>query len=92
MPDATFSKKGSRKLESKGIIGILATIVEDLQQEIQDGFPDALDMMLVCVEAGQSLDQALMRVGRRGCIIIPCGALVSPPCRPTAGVSPRACR
>ncbi|MEC9435533.1 MAG: type II secretion system F family protein [Pseudomonadota bacterium] len=32
------------------------------QQEIQDGFPDALDMMLVCVEAGQSLDQALMRV------------------------------
>jgi len=37
MPDATFSKKGSRKLESKGIIGILATIIEDLQQEIKDG-------------------------------------------------------
>jgi tight adherence protein C len=29
------------------------------------GFPDALDMMLVCVEAGQSLDQSIMRVAKR---------------------------
>lgn len=34
------------------------------QEEIQDGFPDSLDMMLVCVEAGQSLDQAILRVAR----------------------------
>ncbi|MFO7854924.1 MAG: type II secretion system F family protein [Paracoccaceae bacterium] len=32
------------------------------QEEIGNGFPDALDMMLVCVEAGQSLDQSLVRV------------------------------
>lgn len=32
------------------------------QEEIANGFPDALDMMLVCVEAGQSLDQSLLRV------------------------------
>ena len=32
------------------------------QQEIVDGFPDALDMLLVCVEAGQSLDQSILRV------------------------------
>jgi tight adherence protein C len=32
------------------------------QGEITNGFPDALDLMLVCVEAGQSLDQAIMRV------------------------------
>ena len=32
------------------------------QQEMADGFPDALDLMLVCVEAGQSLDQAITRV------------------------------
>ncbi|MGB0505175.1 MAG: type II secretion system F family protein [Pikeienuella sp.] len=32
------------------------------QQEMADGFPDALDLMLVCVEAGQSLDQAIVRV------------------------------
>ena len=34
------------------------------QTEITQGFPDALDMMLVCVEAGQSLDQAIIRVAR----------------------------
>lgn len=33
-------------------------------QEIQDGFPDALDMLLVCVEAGQSLDQGIIRVAK----------------------------
>jgi tight adherence protein C len=32
------------------------------QEEITNGFPDSLDMMLVCVEAGQSLDQAILRV------------------------------
>ncbi|PIE10630.1 MAG: pilus assembly protein TadC [Rhodobacterales bacterium] len=32
------------------------------QEEIQNGFPDSLDMMLVCVEAGQSMDQAIIRV------------------------------
>ena len=32
------------------------------QQEIQDGFPDALDLLLVCVEAGQSLDQSIIRM------------------------------
>lgn len=31
-------------------------------EEITDGFPDSLDMMLVCVEAGQSLDQSIIRV------------------------------
>jgi tight adherence protein C len=34
------------------------------QNEIVAGFPDALDMMLVCVEAGQSLDQTILRVAR----------------------------
>jgi tight adherence protein C len=32
------------------------------QQEIINGFPDSLDMMLVCVEAGQSMDQSILRV------------------------------
>ncbi len=30
--------------------------------ELENGFPDALDLMLVCVEAGQSLDQSIVRV------------------------------
>jgi tight adherence protein C len=34
------------------------------QEEITSGFPDALDMMLVCVEAGQSLDQSILRVAK----------------------------
>ncbi|MCR8723648.1 type II secretion system F family protein [Frigidibacter sp. ROC022] len=34
------------------------------QEEITNGFPDALDMMLVCVEAGQSLDQSIIRVAK----------------------------
>jgi tight adherence protein C len=34
------------------------------QLEITQGFPDALDLMLVCVEAGQSLDQSIIRVGK----------------------------
>lgn len=31
---------------------------------IRDAFPDCLDMLLVCVEAGQSLDQSIIRVSR----------------------------
>ncbi len=38
--------------------------VQKRQEEIIQGFPDALDLMLVCVEAGQSLDQSLIRVGK----------------------------
>ncbi len=34
------------------------------QEEIILGFPDSLDMLLICVEAGQSLDQAIQRVGK----------------------------
>jgi tight adherence protein C len=38
--------------------------VKQRQTEIIQGFPDALDLMLVCVEAGQSLDQSIIRVGK----------------------------
>jgi tight adherence protein C len=36
--------------------------LQQRQEEITDGFPDSLDMMLTCVEAGQSLDQSIVRV------------------------------
>ncbi len=36
--------------------------VGERKEEITAGFPDSLDMMLVCVEAGQSLDQSIVRV------------------------------
>jgi len=38
--------------------------VQERQQQITEGFPDALDMMLVCVEAGQSLEQSIIRVSK----------------------------
>ncbi len=38
--------------------------VQTREEEISSGFPDSLDLMLVCVEAGQSLDQAIIRVAK----------------------------
>jgi tight adherence protein C len=40
----------------------LGTRIERRREAVRDSFPDALDMLLVCVEAGQGLDQALARV------------------------------
>jgi len=34
------------------------------KERLIDGFPDALDLMVVCVEAGLGLDQAITRVGQ----------------------------
>ncbi len=36
--------------------------IDTRKEQIESGFPDSLDMMLVCVEAGQSLDQSIVRV------------------------------
>ncbi len=37
--------------------------IRDRQRAIQESFPDALDMLMVCVEAGLGLDSAFTRVG-----------------------------
>ncbi len=37
---------------------------QEREKEIISGFPDALDLMLVCVEAGQSLDQSVNRIAK----------------------------
>jgi tight adherence protein C len=34
------------------------------QDQIASGFPDALDMLLICTEAGQSMDQSIARIAR----------------------------
>lgn len=36
--------------------------IQKREEEITEAFPDTLDLMLVCVEAGQSLDQAIIKV------------------------------
>jgi len=41
----------------------LARRIRGRQLAVQEGFPDALDMLMVCVEAGLGLDAAFSRVG-----------------------------
>jgi tight adherence protein C len=42
----------------------LARRIENRQREVFEAFPDATDLLLVCVEAGLGLDAALIRVGQ----------------------------
>jgi tight adherence protein C len=42
----------------------LKRMIKDRQQRITLALPDALDLTVICVEAGLALDQALMRVGQ----------------------------
>ncbi len=42
----------------------LKRMIKDRQQRIRIALPDALDLTVICVEAGLALDQALMRVGK----------------------------
>jgi tight adherence protein C len=41
----------------------LKRLIRTRQQAIQLGLPDALDLSVICVEAGLSLDQAMQRIG-----------------------------
>ena len=42
----------------------LGRMIRARKQRIQYGLPDALDLTVVCVEAGLGLDQSLMRIGQ----------------------------
>ncbi len=42
----------------------LKRMIKQRQQRIRLALPDALDLTVICVEAGLALDQALMRVGQ----------------------------
>ncbi len=41
----------------------LSNTIKKRKERLVNGFPDALDLMVVCVEAGLGLDQAISRVG-----------------------------
>jgi tight adherence protein C len=45
-------------------MGVLDRVVRQRQERIRRSVPDALDLMVVCVEAGVSLDAAILRVAR----------------------------
>ena len=42
----------------------LRLIIQKRQQQIREGFPDILDLLVVCVEAGLGLDAAIARVSQ----------------------------
>lgn len=45
-------------------VGYLLRVVRKRQERVRRSLPDALDLLVVCVEAGISLDAALLRVAR----------------------------
>ena len=45
-------------------LAVLERLVRARQDRIRHGLPDALDLLVVCVEAGISLDAAILRVAR----------------------------
>ena len=44
--------------------GVLDRLVQRRQDRLRRAMPDALDLLVVCVEAGVSLDAAILRVAR----------------------------
>ncbi|HUF55769.1 MAG TPA: type II secretion system F family protein [Thermohalobaculum sp.] len=66
-PQAFFGMVMSGLFGLAGFLGPVWWIKRRIAQrteDIQNAFPDAMDMMLVCIEGGQSLDQAMARVGK----------------------------
>lgn len=45
-------------------IAVLERVMRSRQDRIRHGLPDALDLLVVCVEAGISLDAAILRVAK----------------------------
>ncbi len=41
---------------------VLERLIAKRQKVIQNGLPDALDLMIVCLEAGSAIDQAILKV------------------------------
>jgi tight adherence protein C len=54
---------------------VLARLITLQKRRIEDGLPDALDLMIVCVEAGTALDQAIMKTSEELMISHPALAL-----------------
>lgn len=49
----------------------LTRAVRSRRKRIQKGIPDAIDLLVICVEAGLGLDQALLRVGQELAVSYP---------------------
>lgn len=49
----------------------LTRAVSKRKKKIQKGIPDAIDLLVICVEAGLGLDQALLRIGQEIAVSYP---------------------
>lgn len=49
----------------------LTRMVNKRKKKIQKGIPDAIDLLVICVEAGLGLDQALLRIGQEIAVSYP---------------------
>jgi tight adherence protein C len=49
----------------------LTRMVNRRKKKIQKGIPDAIDLLVICVEAGLGLDQALLRLGQEIAVSYP---------------------
>jgi tight adherence protein C len=49
----------------------LTRMVNKRKLKIQKGIPDAIDLLVICVEAGLGLDQALLRIGQEIAVSYP---------------------
>jgi tight adherence protein C len=49
----------------------LTRAVNKRKKRIQKGIPDAIDLLVICVEAGLGLDQALLRIGQEIAVSYP---------------------
>lgn len=64
-------------LAAGAAVGILAPlawlshVASERQRRVRNSMPDSLDLLLVCVEAGVSLDAAILRVGRELAVVHP---------------------
>jgi tight adherence protein C len=67
IPLAVFGTEGWLLALVASVLGyltpdlVLSRASKNYQKAIQNGLPDALDLIVVCVEAGSSLDQAIVR-------------------------------
>jgi tight adherence protein C len=50
---------------------VLSHVTAQYRKSIEDGLPDALDLIVVCVEAGTSLDQAILKASNELEISLP---------------------
>jgi tight adherence protein C len=50
---------------------VLQHLIKKRQKVIENGLPDALDLLIVCIEAGSAIDQAIVKVGDELAIAYP---------------------